>query len=65
MIPSVHFHCFQMKTWYNSTRSYKNSYIFQDRMKEEDMMDTTDILAHLSGLNSYSYKYKCTIESWI
>jgi hypothetical protein len=54
-----------MKTWYNSTRSYKNSYIFQDRMKEEDMMDTTDILAHLSGLNSYSYKYKCTIESWI
>ncbi|RCV18259.1 hypothetical protein SETIT_3G285800v2 [Setaria italica] len=36
-----------------------------DHMKEEDMMDTSDILAQLSGLNSYNYKYKCTIESWI
>ncbi|RCV18258.1 hypothetical protein SETIT_3G285700v2 [Setaria italica] len=37
----------------------------RDHMKEEDMMDTSDILAQLSGLNSYNYKYKCTIESWI
>lgn len=36
-----------------------------NRMKEEGMMDTSDILAHLSGLNPYNYKYKCTIESWI
>uniref|UniRef100_K3Z2Y9 CCT domain-containing protein n=1 Tax=Setaria italica TaxID=4555 RepID=K3Z2Y9_SETIT len=36
-----------------------------DHMKEEDMRDTSDILAQLSGLNSYNYKYKCTIESWI
>ncbi|KAF8780545.1 hypothetical protein HU200_001679 [Digitaria exilis] len=36
-----------------------------DRMKEEDMMDTSDILAHLSGFNPYNYKYKSTIESWI
>jgi len=34
-------------------------------MKEEEMLDTSDILAQLSGLNSYNYKYKCTIESWI
>jgi hypothetical protein len=34
-------------------------------MKEEAMLDTSDILAHLSELNSYNYKYKCTIESWM
>jgi hypothetical protein len=43
----------------------KNSYLFQDHMKEEAMLDTSDILAHLSELNSYNYKYKCTIESWM
>ncbi|KAM0916440.1 hypothetical protein ACQ4PT_010163 [Festuca glaucescens] len=33
---------------------------------EEDILDSSDILAHLSGINSYSYKYNnCTIESWI
>ncbi|KAF7055933.1 hypothetical protein CFC21_063401 [Triticum aestivum] len=31
----------------------------------EDMLDSSDILAHLSGINNYSYKYNCTIESWI
>ncbi|XP_044973937.1 putative zinc finger protein CONSTANS-LIKE 11 [Hordeum vulgare subsp. vulgare] len=31
----------------------------------EDMLDTSDILAHLSGINNYSYKYLYTIESWI
>ncbi|TVU48439.1 hypothetical protein EJB05_08076, partial [Eragrostis curvula] len=36
-----------------------------EHMKEEDMLDSSDILAHLSGLNSYNYKYKCNIESWI
>ncbi|PWZ53603.1 hypothetical protein Zm00014a_037504 [Zea mays] len=36
-----------------------------DHMKEEAMLDTSDILAHLSELNSYNYKYKCTIESWM
>jgi hypothetical protein len=34
-------------------------------MKEEDMLDTSDILAQLNGLNPYNYKYKSTIESWI
>jgi hypothetical protein len=32
---------------------------------KEDMLDSSDILAHLSGLNSYNYKYRCNIESWI
>lgn len=32
---------------------------------KEAMLDTSDILAHLSALNSYNYKYKCTIESWM
>ncbi|KAL6660239.1 hypothetical protein ACP70R_002361 [Stipagrostis hirtigluma subsp. patula] len=36
-----------------------------ENMKEEDMLDSSDILAHLSELNSYNYKYKCSIESWI
>ncbi|CAN6285744.1 unnamed protein product [Urochloa humidicola] len=46
--------------------SHNNEHYEQtDRMKEEDMMDTSDILAHLSGLNPYNYKYKCSIESWI
>ncbi|AQL09515.1 uncharacterized protein LOC100193540 [Zea mays] len=36
-----------------------------DHMKEEDMLDTSDILAQLNGLNPYNYKYKSTIESWI
>ncbi|CAN6308096.1 unnamed protein product [Urochloa humidicola] len=46
--------------------SHNNDHYEQtDRMKEEDMMDTSDILAHLSGLNPYNYKYKCSIESWI
>ncbi|XP_037437144.1 zinc finger protein CONSTANS-LIKE 4-like isoform X2 [Triticum dicoccoides] len=31
----------------------------------ENMLDSSDILAHLSGINNYSYKYNCTIESWI
>ncbi|KAE8771028.1 Zinc finger protein CONSTANS-LIKE 5 [Hordeum vulgare] len=31
----------------------------------EDMLDTSDILAHLSGINNYSYMYNYTIESWI
>ncbi|KAF0893326.1 hypothetical protein E2562_023960 [Oryza meyeriana var. granulata] len=34
-------------------------------MKGEDTLDSSDILAHLSGMNSYSYKYNCTVESWI
>ncbi|GJN30248.1 hypothetical protein PR202_gb18539 [Eleusine coracana subsp. coracana] len=38
---------------------------FKEHMKEEDMLDSSDILAHFSGLNSYNYKYRCNIESWI
>ncbi|XP_015690375.1 uncharacterized protein LOC102720496 [Oryza brachyantha] len=34
-------------------------------MKGEDMLDSSDILAHLSGMNSYGYKYNYTVESWI
>ncbi|KAL5210239.1 hypothetical protein ABZP36_005862 [Zizania latifolia] len=34
-------------------------------MKGEDMLDSSDILAHLSSMNSYSYKYNCTVDSWI
>ncbi|XP_039139334.1 uncharacterized protein LOC120276720 isoform X1 [Dioscorea cayenensis subsp. rotundata] len=32
-------------------------------VKEEDMFDSADILAHISGVNSFKYNY--TIESWI
>ncbi|OEL17695.1 hypothetical protein BAE44_0021285, partial [Dichanthelium oligosanthes] len=48
----------------SASQNYEH-YEQTDCMKEEDMMDTSDILAHLSGLNSYNYKYKCSIESWI
>ncbi|CAL9160607.1 unnamed protein product [Musa hybrid cultivar] len=32
-------------------------------IKEEDIFDSTDILAHISGVNSFKYNY--TLESWI
>lgn len=38
---------------------------FQAGAHGEDMLDTSDILAHLSGINNYSYNYNYTIESWI
>ncbi|KAJ1298869.1 hypothetical protein BS78_01G486700 [Paspalum vaginatum] len=47
-----------------SSSQHHQHYEQTDGMKE-DMLDTSDIIAHLSGLNSYSYKYKCTIESWM
>ncbi|KAG8073399.1 hypothetical protein GUJ93_ZPchr0006g46416 [Zizania palustris] len=34
-------------------------------MKGEDMLDSSEFVAHLSGMNSYSYKCNCTVESWI
>uniref|UniRef100_A0A0D9VPC8 CCT domain-containing protein n=1 Tax=Leersia perrieri TaxID=77586 RepID=A0A0D9VPC8_9ORYZ len=34
-------------------------------MKGEDLFDSSDILAHLSGVISYGYKYNCAVESWI
>ncbi|KAF2937201.1 uncharacterized protein [Oryza sativa Japonica Group] len=34
-------------------------------MKGEDMLDSSNILAHLSGMNPYGYKYNSTVESWI
>lgn len=65
MILLKYSHCFQMKPGILLCIVNKNSSLFQDHMKEEEMLDTSDILAQLSGLNSYNYKYKCTIESWI
>ncbi|WOL07096.1 hypothetical protein Cni_G15832 [Canna indica] len=32
-------------------------------IKEEDIVDSSDILAHISGLNSFKFNY--TLESWI
>ncbi|CAL9091126.1 unnamed protein product, partial [Musa textilis] len=32
-------------------------------IKEEDIFDSTDILEHISGVNSFKYNY--TLESWI
>ncbi|CAD5170686.1 unnamed protein product [Musa acuminata subsp. malaccensis] len=32
-------------------------------VKEEDILDSSDILAHISGVNSFKYNY--TLESWI
>jgi len=36
---------------------------FQAGLKEEDMLDTDALQAHLSGMNSY--KYNRTVESWM
>ncbi|XP_026657038.2 two-component response regulator-like PRR1 [Phoenix dactylifera] len=33
------------------------------KVKEEDILDSSDILAHISGVNSFKYNY--TLESWI
>ncbi|XP_062213847.1 uncharacterized protein LOC133914888 [Phragmites australis] len=46
-----------------SSSKHHEHYEQIEHMKEDDMLDTSDILAHLSGLNSY--KYKCNVESWI
>ncbi|KAL6907672.1 hypothetical protein ACP4OV_002711 [Aristida adscensionis] len=48
-----------------SSSQHHEHYEQIEHMKEEDMLDSSDILAHLSELNSYNYKYKCNIESWI
>lgn len=42
-----------------------NNVYYDDELvvKEEDIFDSSDILAHISGVNSFSYKY--TVESWI
>ncbi|XP_062209829.1 uncharacterized protein LOC133911553 isoform X2 [Phragmites australis] len=48
-----------------SSSQNQEHYEQTEHMKGEDMLDMSDTLSHLSGLNSYNYKYKCTIESWI
>ena len=37
--------------------------LVQAVVKEEDILDSSDILAHISGVNSFKYNY--TLESWI
>ncbi|XP_010920297.3 uncharacterized protein [Elaeis guineensis] len=50
-----------------AARPTSNQHEFDDEeevvVKEEDIFDSSDILAHISGVNSLKYNY--TLESWI
>ncbi|XP_073000707.1 uncharacterized protein [Typha latifolia] len=51
-----------------ATRPSSHNHEFDDEeevvvKEEEDVLDSSDILAHISGVNSFKYNY--TLESWI
>lgn len=41
----------------------KNCYLMRVQVKEEEKLDSSDIFAHISGLNSFRCNYP--IQSWI